>query len=80
MLVDEATRDGLIKILMNPKDGRPTDQELVEVFNGGVDALTAKWRLRFLGYNPVEIERSYGSALDRGILKIADNWKFEPVQ
>ncbi len=83
MLVDETTRerDELIKIFMNPKDGRPTDQELIQVFTGGVDALTAKWRLRFLGYKTNEIERSYGSALDRGLLRLTlDGWKIEPTQ
>jgi hypothetical protein len=81
MMIDEATRDELIKVLMNPKDGRPTDQELTEVFSGGVDALTAKWRLRFLGYKTIEIELSYVSAIDRGLIKLTlDSWKLEPVQ
>ncbi len=75
--IDQETRDTLIKVLMNPSKDVPTDAEITEVFEEGVDALTAKWRLRFRGYDGHIIELAIQRAADRGVIKTLYDWRLK---
>ncbi len=75
--IDEAIRDKIIEILIHPSDAVPTDEEIKEACGQGTDALTAKWRLRFLGYKEKNIELAIQRACDRGVIERASDWKLK---
>ena len=78
MELDLKTRDALIGVLMNPSDATPSDDEIREAFGEGVDALTAKWRLRFKGYASKAIELAIQRATDRGVISFkSGTWILE---
>lgn len=79
MDIDPEIRNYIITILKNPKESTPTDTELIEAVSGGVDSLTAKWRLRFLGYTELNIELALQRAVDRSVLRTNLNWHLEVV-